>query len=180
MSASFIILRFDPTVPWSGCRLTRRDPRMTGVFSIASDDIRIVDVTSQEDLDSYSEVGVFVSVRLINALAIESAGGKPVAGRDPIGALQQVLAVDPPSVAQLGQSDVADFVALADSLHGIFAKVSGGDVDGAADCLNGLLRATPPIRTSPRSTAAGGSTTIRSMPLSLACGPRSAPRGWPE
>lgn len=87
-------------------------------------------------LDSYIDVGVLVAVGLVNRL---------VARPDPVPeqALAEVLAVDPPSVAQLGAADVPGFLELAAVLRQVFVDLDGDDEDGAAARLNGLLAAHP-------------------------------------
>jgi predicted RNA-binding Zn ribbon-like protein len=84
-----------------------------------------------------------VSVELVNALAIDNAGGKPVPMTEAVPAIAQVLAVDPPSVAQLSEGDAAGFVALARRLRDVFDALRCGDVDGAASRLNTMLADHP-------------------------------------
>jgi len=100
-------------------------------------------VTSQVQLDSYADAGVLASVELVSALAIDHAGGKPVPVTEAVPAIAQVLAVDPPSVAQLSEGDAAGFVALARRLRDVFDALRCGDVDGAASRLNTMLADHP-------------------------------------
>jgi predicted RNA-binding Zn ribbon-like protein len=94
-------------------------------------------VTGQVHLDSYADAGVLVAVDLVNALA--GAPDVP-AGLPDIAA---VVAIDPPSVAQLDAADVPGFVALAQRLREIFADLDHGDLDAAASRLNELLAQHP-------------------------------------
>jgi predicted RNA-binding Zn ribbon-like protein len=84
-----------------------------------------------------------VSVELVNALAIDHAGGKSVPTDEPVPVIAQALAVDPASVAQLGESDAAGFVALASRLRDVFDALGSSDVDGAASRLNTMLAEHP-------------------------------------
>ena len=58
-------------------------------------------------------------------------------------AIAHILAVDPPSLAQIGPDDGPGFVALARQLRGVFDELDGGDVDAAAARLNDLLSSHP-------------------------------------
>jgi predicted RNA-binding Zn ribbon-like protein len=90
-------------------------------------------------LDRYTDAGALAAVGLVNALT-----SAPALHRDAgVAALAAVLAVDPPSVAQLAATDVAAFAALAQQLRLVFAAVSRADVDAAAAELNGLLARYP-------------------------------------
>jgi predicted RNA-binding Zn ribbon-like protein len=93
-------------------------------------------VTGQVKLDSYADTGVFAAVDLVNELAVRPPD-------DPTAALRQVLAVDPPSLAQLVAADVPGFTALAADLHTIFQLVGAGDVASAAALLNHMLTTFP-------------------------------------
>ncbi|MFI0483011.1 CGNR zinc finger domain-containing protein [Actinomadura sp. 9N215] len=88
-------------------------------------------------LDSYMDAGALVSVDLVNRMAIrpEPAGDVAV--------LREVLAVDPPSVAELAPGHVPGFAALARELRAVFDDLGGGDEDAAAARLNRLLAAHP-------------------------------------
>jgi predicted RNA-binding Zn ribbon-like protein len=87
-------------------------------------------------LDSYEDAGVFAAVELVNQLSRPPS--EPTRA-----AVARILAVDPPSVAQLRERDVPGFVALARRLHAIFDDLRGGDVDAAASRLNRLLAEHP-------------------------------------
>ena len=93
-------------------------------------------MTGQVKLDSYADTGVFAAVDLVNELAVRPPD-------DPTAALGQVLAVDPPSLAQLVPADVPGFTALAADLHTIFQLVGAGDVASAAALLNHMLTTFP-------------------------------------
>jgi predicted RNA-binding Zn ribbon-like protein len=93
-------------------------------------------VTGQVKLDSYADTGVFAAVDLVNELAVRPPD-------DPTAALRQVLAVDPPSLAQLVAADVPGFTALAADLHTIFQLVGEGDVASGAALLNHMLTTFP-------------------------------------
>jgi predicted RNA-binding Zn ribbon-like protein len=95
--------------------------------------------TSQVELDSYRDAGVFVAVDLVNAFVVDTSADDPVA----VETLGRTLAVDPPSVAQLGRAVVAEFRALAAELAVVFAALDRGNVDEAAVSLNRLLARHP-------------------------------------
>lgn len=93
-------------------------------------------------LDSYSDAGVLVAVDLVNELARCELGTQTARVRArPI--LSRILAVDPPSVAQLRESDGPGFMALARSLGQVFQDLHERDVDAAAARLNHLLAKHP-------------------------------------
>jgi predicted RNA-binding Zn ribbon-like protein len=94
-------------------------------------------------LDSYGDAGVLAAVELVNALALRHACGKPIPERTTLPAIAQVLAVDPPSVAQLSDDDVPGFIALAHQLRELFDDLHRANVDGAASRLNQLLANFP-------------------------------------
>jgi predicted RNA-binding Zn ribbon-like protein len=99
-------------------------------------------VTGQVYLDSYEDAGLLVAVDLVNELAPrDHAAELPREGVRP--ALSRILAVDPPSVARLGKTDLPRFVALARSLREVFDDLDQGDVDAAASRLNDLLAKHP-------------------------------------
>jgi predicted RNA-binding Zn ribbon-like protein len=83
-------------------------------------------------LDSYIDAGLLVSADLVNELDSIDRG-----------ALSRILAIDPPSVAQLTQAHVPAFVALARRIRSVFANLHGRDIDAAAATLNELLAAHP-------------------------------------
>jgi predicted RNA-binding Zn ribbon-like protein len=91
------------------------------------------------ELDSYRDAGVFVAVDLVNAFVVDPSIDDPAA----VEALGRTLAVDPPSVAQLGLAVVPAFRALAAELAEVFAALDRGDVDAAAVSLNRLLARHP-------------------------------------
>jgi predicted RNA-binding Zn ribbon-like protein len=82
-------------------------------------------------IDSYADTGSFVAVDLVNAPVLD------------LEALRVILAVDPPSLAQLRRADEPGFVALAARLREVFADLRGGAVDSAATRLNALLLLHP-------------------------------------
>ncbi len=91
-------------------------------------------------LDSYEDAGILAALELVNQLAI----GQPEGDTDAtLAALGEILAVDPPSVAQLRRTHVPAFVALAGELHEIFGHLRDHDVDVAASRLNRLLADHP-------------------------------------
>ena len=100
-------------------------------------------VTGQHDFGSYEDAGAVIAVDLVNELAIDHAFGRPGARTDPFAAIQRVLAIDPPSAAQLRERDVPGFLALARQLREVFGALARGDVDAAASRLNDLLAAHP-------------------------------------
>ena len=93
-------------------------------------------------LDSYTDAGLLVSADLVNELDATERD-EPLPAREAAAALSRILAVDPPSVAQLSQTHVPAFVALARRLRTVFADLKGRDVDAAAATLNELLAAHP-------------------------------------
>lgn len=101
------------------------------------------EVASQVELDSYIDAGVLTSVMLINGLTGGFEGGSPVGSRDPVAAIKQALAVDPPSMTALTRRDVPGFVALAQTLRRVFAALDGRQIDSAARLLNELLARHP-------------------------------------
>ena len=92
-------------------------------------------------LDSYADTGVLVAVELVNELARGDNRGSAKARTLP--ALAKILAIDPPSVAQIRPGDGAGFVALARWLSEVFEDLHGQDADGAASRLNALLAKHP-------------------------------------
>ena len=94
-------------------------------------------------LDSYKDAGLLVSAELVNELAAHDEPSAPLPARQAIAALSRILAIDPPSVAQLSQAQVPAFVALARRIRSVFADLKGRDLDAAAGTLNGLLAAHP-------------------------------------
>lgn len=98
-------------------------------------------MTGQVQLDSYADAGILVAVDLVNELA----PGQVTSRRadEIVLVLGKILAVDPPSVAQLGKSHVPGFNALAQELREVFNDLRDGDVDAAAGRLNELLAKHP-------------------------------------
>jgi len=92
-------------------------------------------------IDSYADAGLLVAVELVNELASPSRGDPQAT--DSLAALARILAVDPPSVAQLGPGDEPGFRALAQRLRVVVDDLSDRDVDGAAHRLNDLLAEHP-------------------------------------
>jgi predicted RNA-binding Zn ribbon-like protein len=93
-------------------------------------------------LDSYMDAGLLVSADLVNELD-PTERDVPLPAREAVAALSRILAIDPPSVAQLTQAHVPAFVALARRIRSIFADLRGRDTDSAAATLNELLAAHP-------------------------------------
>lgn len=91
------------------------------------------------ELDSYIDAGVLASVSLVNGLTEGFARGSAIEDLDPIAAIREALAVDPPSLAALKRKDVPGFTALAQVLSDVFVALDGGKVDEAAQALNELL-----------------------------------------
>jgi len=89
------------------------------------------------EFDSYADTGIHVAVDLVNALAPDRAPDELLP------AIAAVLAVDPPSVAQLGPADGPGFVALARRLRDVFDDLRRGGTDAAAARLNDLLARHP-------------------------------------
>jgi hypothetical protein len=100
-------------------------------------------VTGQVNLDSYSDTGVLVAVDLVNEVARLEAGSRGGLPPAMLPAIAGVLAVDPPSVAQLKKADVPGFVGLVTALRLVFQDLHQRDVDAAAARLNDLLSRHP-------------------------------------
>jgi predicted RNA-binding Zn ribbon-like protein len=90
-------------------------------------------------LDRYADAGALAAVGLVNALGC----APPLGGEAAVAALADVLAVDPPSVAQLAATDAPAFTALAHQLRVVFSALREADVDAAAAELNALLARYP-------------------------------------
>jgi predicted RNA-binding Zn ribbon-like protein len=88
------------------------------------------------------DAGLLVSADLVNELD-PTERDVPLPAREAVAALSRILAIDPPSVAQLTQAHVPAFVALARRIRSIFADLRGRDTDSAAATLNELLAAHP-------------------------------------
>jgi hypothetical protein len=93
-------------------------------------------------LDSYADTGVLVAAELVNELTRGDQTGVDRKARI-LPALARILAVDPPSVAQLRPTDGPGFLALARSLGQVYADLHRSDVDTAAGRLNDLLSKHP-------------------------------------
>ncbi|HKA03711.1 MAG TPA: CGNR zinc finger domain-containing protein [Acidimicrobiales bacterium] len=89
-------------------------------------------------LGSYLDAGVVAAVELVNGLVLA-----PVADDEARAVVVAALRVDPPSVARLRAGDLPGFTDLAERLHGVFADLDRGDIDGAAGRLNVLLARHP-------------------------------------
>ena len=100
-------------------------------------------MTGQDCSTVTGQAGIRAAVDLVNAVALEHAGGRRVAVGDPLSHLAMVVAGDPPSLAALGADDVPAFVELAGRLRAVFDDLHDGDVDGAAARLNDLLADHP-------------------------------------
>jgi len=94
-------------------------------------------------LDSYKDAGLLVAEALVNELDSNDERAVAPSPREAVAVLARMLAIDPPSVAQLTQAHVPAFVALARRLRSVFADLRNRDVDAAAATLNGLLAAHP-------------------------------------
>ena len=94
-------------------------------------------------LDSYSDAGLLVSEALVNELDSNDEREVALSPREALAALSRILAIDPPSVAQLTQAHVPAFVALARRIRSVFANLHDRDIDAAAATLNELLAAHP-------------------------------------
>ena len=84
---------------------------------------------------------MLTSLALVNELALDHVSGRRAPAVDLLEVLVRVLAVDPPSVAQLAEDHVPGFVALAHRLRTVFGQLNGGNIDAAAHRLNELLSA---------------------------------------
>jgi hypothetical protein len=122
-------------------------------------------------LDSYEDAGVVAAVGLVNALTTGDDGeplATPVPAATALPSLARVLAVDPPSVEQLGEDDVPGFGALAQRLRAVFDELDRGDVDAAAGRLNDLLAEHP---AHPHLAKEGGRWRLHHHPLDAALVP---------
>ncbi len=95
-------------------------------------------MTGQTSFASYSEQGIHVVLDLVNDVA---AGEGSTDNLQAV--LARVLAIDPPSVAQLSDLHVPGFVELARICHEIIRSLDVGDVDTAAGAVNDLLADHP-------------------------------------
>jgi predicted RNA-binding Zn ribbon-like protein len=95
------------------------------------------------EFDSYADTGIHVAVDLVNALAPDGTGGTRAPADGTLPAIAELLAVDPPSVAQLDPADAPGFVTLALRLRAVFDDLRGGGTDEAAARLNELLAKHP-------------------------------------
>ena len=84
-------------------------------------------------LDSYKDAGLLVSAELVNELASNDEREMPPPAREAVATLSRILAIDPPSVAQLTQAHVPAFAALARRIRTVFAALHSRNVDAAAD-----------------------------------------------
>lgn len=125
-------------------------------------------MTSQVKLDSYSDAGIVVAANLVNELATAHALGRPIAEIEPLPAIARVLAIDPPSQAQLRKKDVPGFLALAQQLRAVFEHLRNDDVDAAASSLNALLAIHP---ASPVLAKENGTWRLHHHPLDAALVP---------
>jgi len=123
-------------------------------------------VTGQVLLDSYGDAGVLVAVDLVNGLAAADAGPWPKARV--LAALREILALDPPSVALLRPGDVPGFLGLARALGDVFGDLRQGDLDAAAERLNGLLARHP---AHPHLAKEGGRWRLHHHPADTALVP---------
>jgi len=94
-------------------------------------------------LDSYKDAGLLVSEALVNELDSDDERDVAPSPREAVATLSRILAMDPPSVAQLTQAHVPAFVALARRIRSVFAELRDRDIDAAAATLNELLAAHP-------------------------------------
>jgi hypothetical protein len=83
-------------------------------------------------LDSYKDAGLLVSAELVNQLASNGARQMPLPAREAAATLSRILAIDPPSVAQLTQAHVPAFAALARRIRTVFAALHGRNLDADA------------------------------------------------
>ena len=60
-------------------------------------------------LDSYKDAGLLVSEALVNELDSNDERDVPAPAREAVATLSRILAIDPPSVAQLTQAHVPAF-----------------------------------------------------------------------
>ena len=94
-------------------------------------------------LDGYADTGVLVAVDLVNEL-VRGAPADPTHTRArTLSALARILAVDPPSLAQLRPSDTPGFLGLSRALSQVFGDLHRGNLDTAAARLNDLLSKHP-------------------------------------
>jgi hypothetical protein len=96
-------------------------------------------VTDQLRIDGYSDAGTLAALALVNELTVE----RPPSAAAARASIEEILAVDPPSVARLRMADVPAFGGLADRLKAIFDDLRLRDVDAAAGRLNALLAEHP-------------------------------------
>ncbi len=95
-------------------------------------------MTGQLEFGSYSESGIGAVIDLVNDVATVDASAAEIRA-----ILTQVLAIDPPSVAELSDHHVPGFVELAGICHEVIRCLDAGDVDTAAGTVNDLLAEHP-------------------------------------
>jgi hypothetical protein len=122
-------------------------------------------LTSQVKFDSYADAGVLASVELVNGLGLGSARDEPTCSARSWEVIERVLAVDPPSLAQLSEGDGPGFLALAHRLHAVFDDLHQGDIDTAASRLNDLLANHP---AQPHLAKEDGSWRLHHHPVDAA------------
>ena len=94
-------------------------------------------------LDSYRDAGLLVSADLVNELDSNDDREVAPSAREAVAALSRILAIDPPSVAQLKEAHVPAFAALARRIRTVYTDLRNRDIDAAAATLNELLAAHP-------------------------------------
>lgn len=92
-------------------------------------------MTRQIYLDSYTDAGVIVSLRLVNELTPGSEDSREVVAR--------ILSFDPPSLAALRRSQTPAFVSLSRKLRRVLDLLVENDVETAAGILNEMLAEHP-------------------------------------
>jgi predicted RNA-binding Zn ribbon-like protein len=89
------------------------------------------------------DAGTLAAVGLVNALTPGHAHGKLMVGISVLDSVRQVVAIDPPSITALLESDARGFVALAEQLRMVFTSLNEGNIDSAAGILNAILAVHP-------------------------------------
>ena len=95
-------------------------------------------MTGQADFSSYSDAGMGVSIDLANVTLRPHEDRAATLAR--VGA---IVAIDPPSVAELAERHVGPLLELGTELHRIVTDVASGNLDAGAVRVNALLESSP-------------------------------------
>jgi predicted RNA-binding Zn ribbon-like protein len=123
-------------------------------------------VTGQVQLDRYADAGVLAAIELVNVLA--GRGSTEAPAHERLSAIARALAEDPASVAQLDESHVPAFTAMAHQLREVFDALHAGDLDSGAQRVNRLLADHP---AHPHLAKEGGEWRLHHHPVDATLAP---------